>query len=139
MSGKSGSPILLARLDVTRPAALLSLTTHNPNPQPQPRIFPTTKRQLRNKITTTSPTARTNKTTRTRIYPNSKSRTHRHRRIPENIRSKNSHHRMVHRQFPRGRARGHRPYGICIYHHPQQHRINHLHCNRNHRIRNLEK
>ncbi len=96
----------------------LSLTTNNPNQQPHSRISPTTKRQLRNKITTTKPTARTNKTTRTRIHPNSKSRTNRHHQIPTNPRHQNSHHRMVHRQFPRGRARGHRPYGICIHHHP---------------------
>ncbi|TAE48238.1 MAG: CHAT domain-containing protein [Oscillatoriales cyanobacterium] len=34
----------------------------------------------------------------------------------------------------------HRPYGgICIHHHPQQHRISHIYHNRNSRTRNLEK
>ena len=77
---------------------ILSLTTHNPNPQPQPRIFPTTKSQIRNNITATNTTARTDKTARTRIHPNSKSRTHRHHQIPTNLRHRNSNRRMVHRQ-----------------------------------------
>src|SRR4028118_538336 len=76
----------------------LSLTTHNPNPQPQPRIFPTTKSQIRNNITATNTIAGTNKTARTRIHPNSKSRTHRHHQIPTNLRHRNSDRRMVHRQ-----------------------------------------